>query len=205
MTLKIYDREYHSRLLIGTARYPSPAIMQEAITASGSELITVSLRRQQSNPDSGQAFWQLLKPLNVDILPNTAGCETASEAITLAHMSREIFETPLIKLEVIGDAYTLQPDMQQTLEAAKKLIAEGFQVLPYCTDDLVACRALVDAGCEVIMPWGSPIGTGRGIANPFQFDVLRKRLPDTTLVIDAGLGKASHVTQAFELAARLTL
>lgn len=205
MLLRIYDRTYKSRLLLGTARYPSPAIMADAIQQSGCELLTISLRRQQNNPEAGQAFWSLLKTLKVDILPNTAGCESVDEAFTLAQMSRELFETPLIKLEVIGDTHTLQPDMQQTIECAKKLIRDGFQVLPYCTDDLVACRALVDAGCEVIMPWGSPIGTGRGLSNPYQLETIRNRLPNVTLIIDAGLGKPSHVVQAMELGADAVL
>lgn len=203
--LTLYDRRYSSRLLLGTARYPSPAIMQQAIESAGSQLITVSLRRQQSNPDSAQPFWNLLKTLKVDVLPNTAGCESAEEAYTLAQMSRELFETPLIKLEVIGDTQTLQPDMVQTVQCARRLIDDGFQVFPYCTDDLVMCQALVDAGCEVIMPWGAPIGTGRGLSDPYRLKILRQRLPDVTLIVDAGLGKPSHVTQAFELGADAVL
>jgi thiazole synthase len=199
MSLKLYNKSYSSRLLLGTARYPSPHIMQQAISASGCNMVTVSLRRQQAQPESGHAFWNLIKSLGVDILPNTAGCESLKEAITLAHMSRELFQTDFIKLEVIGDTYTLQPDMQQTLEGAKQLTKAGFKVLPYCTDDLVVCQKLVDAGCQVIMPWASPIGTGRGIMNPYALETLRKRLPDVTLIVDAGLGKASHVVTAFEL------
>ncbi len=201
MSLTIYDRTFQSHLLLGTARYPSPAILLNAIKASGSDLITVSLRRQQSNPEAGQAFWRMLQSLGVDLLPNTAGCESVSEAYTLSQMSRELFNTNLIKLEVIGDSHTLQPDMNKTIECADKLLQDGFQVLPYCTDDLVACRELVNAGCKVIMPWGSPIGTGRGINNPHHFEILRHRLPDTIIIVDAGLGKPSHAVQAFELGA----
>ena len=197
--LKIYDQQFDSRLLIGTARYPSPKIMQDALKASGAQLITVSLRRQQSQPDAGQVFWQLLRQLDLAILPNTAGCETVGEAITLANMSRELFNTSLIKLEIIGDNLTLQPDMALTIACAKQLIDDGFNVLPYCTDDLVACRQLVDVGCQVLMPWASPIGTGRGIANPYALETLRHRLPDTTLIVDAGLGKPSHAIAAMEL------
>ena len=203
--LRIYDRTYKTRLILGTARYPSPAILQQAVATSGVELVTVSLRRQQSAPERGQPFWTLLKQLDVDLLPNTAGCRTADEAFTLAQMSRELFDTALIKLEVIGDDQTLQPDMSQTLDCARRLIADGFQVLPYCTDDLLACQALVDAGCEVIMPWGAPIGTGRGLSDPYRFKILRERLPTITLIVDAGLGKPSHVTQAMELGADAVL
>ncbi|EAR09968.1 thiazole synthase [Reinekea blandensis] len=202
---RIYDRTYQTRLLLGTARYPSPAILQQAVTGSGAELVTVSLRRQQSAPESAQPFWTLLRKLNVDLLPNTAGCRTADEAFTLAQMSRELFDTPLIKLEVIGDDQTLQPDMVQTLACARRLLDDGFQVLPYCTDDLMFCRALVEAGCEVIMPWGAPIGTGRGLSDPYRLRTLRERLPDVTLIVDAGLGKPSHVTEAMELGADAVL
>lgn len=197
--MKLYDKTYQSRLLVGTSRYPSPHIMQQAIRASGCEMVTVSLRRQQASPQSGHAFWQLIKELQVDVLPNTAGCETVQEAVTLAQMSRELFQTDFIKLEIIGDAHTLQPDMAATLIAAKELLKDGFKVLPYCTDDLVACQKLVDAGCQVIMPWAAPIGTGRGIINPYALETLRKRLCDITLIVDAGLGKAAHVVEAFEL------
>ncbi len=198
-TLQIYEHLFNSRLLIGSARYPSPKIMQDAIKAAGSEIVTVSLRRQQSQPKAGQLFWQKLREMHVQLLPNTAGCETVAEAITLARMSRELFETDLIKLEIIGDNLTLQPDMLQTIQCAKALIDEGFKVLPYCTDDLVACQKLVDVGCQVLMPWASPIGTGRGIANPYALEILRQRLPNLTLIIDAGIGKPSHATQAMEM------
>ncbi|WP_049722868.1 thiazole synthase [Gilvimarinus polysaccharolyticus] len=197
--LRIYDKRYESRLILGTSRYPSPAIMQKAIIASGAQLVTVSLRRQQSNLAAAQSYVALINAAQVDVLPNTAGCESEQEAITLARMSREIFATDLIKLEIIGDNYTLQPDMEKTLSCVVKLIKEGFKVLPYCTDDLVACKKLIDAGCEVIMPWGSPIGSGKGLNNPYQLAVLRQRLPEATIVVDAGLGKPSHATGAMEL------
>lgn len=197
--LNIYDKAYNSRLILGTSRYPSPAILRSAIVASGAELVTVSLRRQQSNPEAAEQFLNLIKETKVDVLPNTAGCESEQEALTLARMSREIFQTRLIKLEIIGDNYSLQPDMEKTLSCAQQLIAEGFQVLPYCTDDLVMCKKLVDFGCQVIMPWGSPIGSGIGLNNPYQLSVIRQRLPDVTLIVDAGLGKPSHAVQAMEL------
>jgi thiazole synthase len=197
--LKIYDRYYKSRLLIGTARYPSPDILTNAIVASGCELVTLSLRRQQSAPDAAHIFWHKLQQANVELLPNTAGCESVDEAITLAQMSREIFQTNFIKLEVIGDNQSLQPDMAKTIIAAEKLLKEGFRVLPYCTDDLVCCQQLVDVGCQVLMPWASPIGTGRGIANPYALNTLRERLPNTTLIVDAGIGKPSHAAMAMEM------
>lgn len=197
--LIIYDKSYNSRLILGTSRYPSPAILKSSIAASGTNLVTVSLRRQQSYPEAAQQFIALIKETQVDVLPNTAGCETVQEALTLARMSREIFQTNFIKLEIMGDNFTLQPDMEATLACTKKLIQEGFQVLPYCTDDLVMCKKLADLGCKVIMPWGAPIGSGKGLNNSYQLSVLRQRLPETTLIVDAGLGKPSHAAQAMEL------
>lgn len=196
---QIYGETLHSRLLLGTALYPSPQHMQQAILASEAEVITVSLRRQQPNLGAGQDFWQLLKSLNKKLLPNTAGCHSVKEAVTLAHMSREVFGTHWLKLELIGDDYNLQPDPFALVEACKILIADGFQILPYCTDDLVLCQKLYDLGCEVLMPWGAPIGTGRGLLNPYALRTLRARLPDATLIVDAGLGLPSHACQALEL------
>ncbi len=192
------NQQLKSRLLIGTALYPSPEIMQQAILASGSEVVTVSLRRQL-NQQGNNDFWALLKQMEVNLLPNTAGCHTAKEAIAVAHMAREIFATNWIKLEVIGDEYNLQPEPFALLEATRELIAEGFEVFPYCTDDLVLCQKLVDAGCRILMPWGSPIGTGRGLMNPYALRTLRQRLPDTQLIVDAGIGAPSHAVQAMEL------
>ena len=151
---KLADKTLTSRFLIGSALYPSPAIMQDAIRASGSEVVTVSLRRQNPSASGGNDFWDLLKALNIHILPNTAGCHSAKEAITTAQMARELFDTNWIKLEVIGDEYNLQPDPFGLLEAAKELISQGFEVFPYCTDDLVLCEKLVEAGCRILMPWG---------------------------------------------------
>ena len=132
-------------------------------------------------------------------MPNTAGCKTAKEAVTLAKMSREIFQTNWIKLEVIGDDYNLQPDPIELLTATEQLIADGFKVLPYCTDDLVLCQRLYDLGCEVIMPWASPIGTGNGLMNPYNLETIRLRLPDATLILDAGIGKPSDACLAMEM------
>lgn len=202
MMWTLADKDIASRLLIGSALYPSPDIMQQAIQASGSQVVTVSLRRQNLNADSnsgGHDFWQLLQALNLHILPNTAGCHTVKDAVTTAQMARELFGTAWVKLEVIGDEYNLQPDPFALLEATKELISQGFEVFPYCTDDLVLCQKLVDAGCRILMPWGSPIGTGKGLLNPYALKTIRERLPTITLIVDAGIGKPSHAAQALEL------
>ena len=193
------DKTLNSRLLIGTALYPSPAIMQESIKASGSEVVTVSLRRQNAQQGGGDDFWELLKSLELNILPNTAGCHSVKEAITTAEMARELFGTRWIKLEVIGDEYNLQPDPFGLLEATKELISQGFEVFPYCTDDLVLCQKLAEAGCRILMPWGSPIGTGKGLINPYALKTIRERMPELTLIVDAGIGLPSHAAQALEL------
>jgi thiazole synthase len=195
----LYGKHFDSRFLIGTALYSSPQIMGGAIKASGAQIVTVSLRRQNPREGGGNAIWDFIKQLNCDLLPNTAGCRNAKEAVALAQMSREIFQTDWIKLEVIGDDYNLQPDPFATLDAAEQLIKLGFQVFPYCTDDLVLCQRLRDAGCEVLMPWGAPIGTGRGLMNPYALQTIRERIPDVPLIVDAGIGKPSHATAAMEL------
>lgn len=196
---KIAGKELNSRFLIGSALYPSPQIMLDAIKASGSEIVTVSLRRQNPNEKSGAGFWDLLSSLDINILPNTAGCHTVREAVTTAQMARELFNTNWIKLEVIGDEYNLQPDPFGLLEATRELVSQGFEVFPYCTDDLVLCEKLVEAGCRILMPWGAPIGTGRGLINPYALKTLRHRLPDINLIVDAGIGAPSHAVQAMEL------
>lgn len=197
--LKIADTEINSRLFIGTSRYPSPAIMQSAIKASGAEIITVSIGRQSPEQKSGQSFWEFIQSLNCHVLPNTAGCRSAQDAINHANMAREIFNTHWIKLEVTGDEYTLQPDPIGLLEATKELIAQGFEVFPYCTDDLVLCKRLVELGCRILMPWGSPIGSGQGLLNPYALKTIRKRFPDIPLVIDAGIRCPSDAVHAMEL------
>lgn len=189
----------HSRLLLGTAHYPSPQVLADAVQASGTQVLTVGLRRLQPEHGGGNAFWQRVKALGCRVLPNTAGCHGAQEAITLAQMARELFDTPWIKLEVIGDDYTLQPDPFGTLEAARVLVRDGFQVLAYTTDDLVLAQRLHEAGCAAVMPWAAPIGTGRGPQNPYALQTLRARLPDAVLIVDAGLGKPSHAAQVMEL------
>jgi len=184
---------------MGSSLYPSPEIMSESISAAGAELVTVALRRQSPENASGSRFWDLIKDLGVDVLPNTAGCRTVKEAVTTAQMARELFETNWIKLEVIGDDYTLQPDTAALVEAATELIKQGFEVLPYTTEDLITAQRLVEAGCKVVMPWGSYIGSGQGLANRFALKTLRARLPDTTLIIDAGLGRPSEAALALEM------
>jgi thiazole synthase len=197
---KLEDGEFKSRLLIGSALYPSPQIMQEAIRESGSEIVTVALRRQSATTlEAGNSFWELIKELNIKVLPNTAGCHTAKEAITTAMMAREIFGTDWIKLEVIGNQYNLQPDPFELVEATKVLIKEGFRVLPYMTDDLVLAQKLADLGCNTLMPWGSPIGSGRGLMNPYNLKTIRKQFPNLNLIVDAGIGKPSDAILAMEL------
>jgi thiazole synthase len=194
-----YDSKFSSRLLIGTALYPSPAVMQQAIRASGAEIVTVSVRRESAGGKTGDAFWSLIRELGVAVLPNTAGCHSVREAVTTAKLARELFDTSRIKLEVIADSETLQPDVVGLVEAAGILIKDGFEVFPYCTEDLSVAMRLVDAGCKVVMPWAAPIGSAKGITNRDALKLLRDRLPDITLVVDAGLGAPSHAAQALEL------
>jgi len=197
--LAFYGKQFSSRLLLGTARYPSPTIMQEAIRASGAEIVTVSLRRESAGGRIGNAFWDLIRELNVAVLPNTAGCHTVQEAVRTAQLARELFGTPWIKLEVIGDDETLQPDPIGLVEAAGILIKDGFEVFPYCTEDLTVALRLREIGCQVIMPWAAPIGSARGITNRDALKLMRARLPDVILVVDAGLGAPSHAAEALEL------
>lgn len=197
--LKLYGVTFDSRLLIGTALYPSPVIMRESVEASGARIITLSLRRQSPEQQQGKMLWDYIRESGCQLLPNTAGCKTPREVVALAEMSREIFQTGWLKLEVIGDDYNLQPDPYGLVEAARELVRRGFKVLPYCTDDLVVCRKLLDVGCEVLMPWGAPIGTGQGLLNKYNLQTLRERLPDTPLIIDAGIGAPSQAAEAMEM------
>lgn len=192
-------RRLQSRLLLGTARYPSPQVLADAVAASGTQVLTVGLRRLQPETGGGQAMWQRIRALGCEVLPNTAGCHSVQEAVTLAEMAREIFDTPWIKLEVVGDDFTLQPDPFGTVEAAGVLVRAGFQVFAYTTDDLVVAQRLRDAGVAAIMPWAAPIGTGRGPLNPDALETLRARLPDAVLVVDAGLGRPSHAARVMEM------
>lgn len=191
--------QLRSRLLLGTARYPSLAVLQQAIAASGAEVVTVSLRRESATERAGTHFWSAIKEMGVQVLPNTAGCKTVKEAVTTAEMGREIFETPWLKLEVIGDDYTLQPHPFLLVEAAEELCRRGFQVFPYTTEDMVVAERLVQAGCSILMPWGAPIGSGQGLNNPYALRTLRARYPDVSLIVDAGIGKPSHAIAAMEM------
>lgn len=194
----IKDTILTSRLFLGTAAYPSPDTLERAIEAAQPGMLTVSLRRENA-AGKGQDFWNIIKGFNIPILPNTAGCYSAKDAVTTAQMAREIFETNRIKLEVIGDDYTLQPDPYGLLCATEDLTKLGFEVYPYMTDDLVLAQRLVDLGCSVLMPWGAPIGSGRGLNNIYALKQLRDRFPDKTLVVDAGIGAPSHAAAAMEL------
>jgi len=199
VSLTFYNSTVESRLLLGSALYPSPQIMLDAIKASKTDIVTVSLRRESSTNKSGEAFWNLIKQANVKVLPNTAGCHTVKEAVTTAHMARELFGTRWIKLEVIGNDDTLHPAVLELVEAARILMSDGFEVFPYTTDDLSIADQLLNAGCKVLMPWGAPIGSGRGLNNVYSLRAMRAHFPDIPLVIDAGLGLPSHAVQALEL------
>jgi len=195
----LYGTNLASRMLLGTAGYPSPSILKQAVKASGAEIVTVSLRRESGGQLAGQGFWSLIRELGVQVLPNTAGCHTVKEAVTTAHMAREVFGTGWIKLEVIGDEELLHPDIFGLVEAARILREEDFEVFPYTTEDLGVAERLLRAGCEVLMPWGAPIGSGRGLNNPFALRALRARFPDVPVIVDAGIGLPSHAAAAMEL------
>jgi thiazole synthase len=196
--LTLYGQPLASRVLLGTSRYPSLRSLEASIETARPGMVTVALRRQMNGGAAEAGFFDLLKRCGVPLLPNTAGCLSVDEAVNTALMAREVFETDWIKLELVGDDYTLQPDPLGLVEAAARLIKEGFKVLPYCTEDLVIGRRLLDVGCEALMPWGAPIGTGRGIVNPYGLRVLRERLPEVPLIVDAGLGVPSHACQVME-------
>ncbi len=191
-----YGVDLPNPLMLGTAQYPSPAILEQAFRDGGAGVATVSLRRESG---AGQTFWQMIRDLGVLVLPNTAGCHTVKEAVTTAHMAREVFETKWIKLELIGHTDSLQPDVFQLVEAARFLTEDGFEVFPYTTDDLIVGERLLEAGCEVLMPWGAPIGSGRGLNNEYALRAMRAEFPDVPLVIDAGIGLPSHAAHAMEL------
>ena len=202
---RVYGRRLDSRFLIGSAGYPSPAVLANAIAAAGAQVVTVGLKRELAGDGvhhAGDAMAMLravCESAGACLLPNTAGCRSAREAVLLAQMARELFNTTWIKLEVVGDEHTLQPDPFELVDAARQLTQLGFQVFPYCTDDLVLCRRLLDAGCEVLMPWAAPIGSGQGLLNPAALRTLRARLPGVPMIVDAGLGAPSHAAFGMEL------
>ncbi len=197
--LELYGTQIASRLLLGTARYPSPAVLAEAVKRSQTEVVTVSLRRETAGGRNGGAFFEMIRELGVRVLPNTAGCHGVSEAVLTAKMAREVFRTNWIKLEVIGNHDTLQPDVFALVEAAKILTGEGFEVFPYTTDDLVVAERLLEAGCKVLMPWCAPIGTAAGPLNLSALRSMRARFPEVPLIVDAGIGRPSHAATVMEL------
>lgn len=194
-----YGTEITSALMLGTAQYPSPAILEDAFRRSQAGIATVSVRREAGGAGTGDAFWGMIRDLGVKVLPNTAGCHSVREAVTTAQMARELFDTPWIKLEVIGHTDTLQPDPFGLVEAARILTEDGFQVFPYTTEDVVLGGKLLEAGCEVLMPWGAPIGTGLGLTNRYGLRTLRAQFPNVPMVVDAGLGVPSQAAEAMEL------
>jgi thiazole synthase len=187
-----------SRVLLGSSRYPSMQVMLDSLEASGTELVTVALRRVRAGDDGGENLYALLKQRNLHILPNTAGCYTAKEAVLTAELGREALETDLVKLEVIADDETLLPDPEELLAAARELVKRGFVVLPYTNDDPVTAQRLEDIGCAAVMPLAAPIGTGLGIRNPHNLELIvgRAHVP---VIVDAGIGTASDAALAFEL------
>lgn len=196
--LEIAGRQFSSRLILGSARYPNPGTMLEALEASGTEMVTVAIRRVNLQDQSGEAVLPLLRNAGYFILPNTAGCFTAKEAVLTAELAREALGTDWVKLEVIGDDETLFPDVPELLKAAEQLLAKGFTVLPYCNDDPVTCKKLAGLGCPVVMPLGAPIGSGMGIRNPYNLRIIRETV-DVPVIVDAGVGTASDVAVAMEL------
>ena len=192
-------KTFNSRLIIGTGKYRSFQEMQAAHQASGAEMVTVAVNRVPLDRKT-ESFLDFLNP-EMQILPNTAGCYDAEHAIRTARLAREALETDWIKLEVIGDKITLLPDNEQTLEAAKVLVKEGFIVLPYFGDDLIMAKKLLDAGCVAVMPLAAPIGSGLGIQNPANLRIMREQLPDAIIIVDAGVGTASDAAIAMELGA----
>lgn len=197
---ELAGRSYHSRLLLGTSRYPNPRVMLDAIEASGTQLVTVSIRRLNLADRAAGSILNYIDRSRYDLLPNTAGCYTAKEAVLTAQLAREALETDLIKVEVIGDDDTLLPDVEQLLNACNELVKAGFKVLPYCNDDLITCLKLQDMGCAAVMPLASPIGSGMGIRNPYNLRIIRERIT-IPMIIDAGIGTASDAALAMEIGA----
>ncbi len=197
--LVIGDETFSSRLIVGTSRYPNPQVMLDALEATGTELVTVAIRRVNVEDPAPESHLDLIQQGGYRVLPNTAGCYTAREAVLVARLAREALDTDLIKLEVIGDDETLMPDVEQLLDAAKTLVDDGFTVLAYANDDPITCRKLADLGCAAVMPLGSPIGSGMGIVNPYNLRIIREVIDDTPLIVDAGIGTASDAVTAMEL------
>jgi thiazole synthase len=197
--LDLYGTELPSRLLLGTAQYPSPTILADAVKASSASVVTVSLRREMAGGRGGEKFWSLIQSMRLHVLPNTAGCHSVKEAVTTAKMAREVFGTNWIKLEVIGNHDTLQPDVFGLVEAARILCQDGFAVFPYTTDDLVVAERLLAVGCKVLMPWCAPIGSALGPVNITALRSMRGHFPGVPLIVDAGIGRPSHAALVMEL------
>jgi len=195
--LKIADKTFTSRMIVGSARYPNPQTMVDAIGASGAEVVTVAIRRLDLKAPPEENILELIGREKHFILPNTAGCFTAKDAVLTAKLAREALGTNWVKLEVIGDEETLFPDVPELLKAADELLADGFVVLPYCNDDPITCKKLADMGCAAVMPLGAPIGSGMGIRNPYNLLIIRDMV-DVPLIVDAGVGTASDATVAME-------
>lgn len=196
-TLKVGPYELRSRLIVGTARFPNYQVMLDAVRASGAEMVTVAIRRIDLQASQETGVLDLLGG-DYEILPNTAGCYTARDAVLTAQLAREALETDLIKLEVIGDDETLLPDGEELLKAARELVDDGFVVMAYSNDDPILCKKLQDVGCAAVMPLGSPIGSGMGIRNPYNFQIIRDQL-EVPMFVDAGIGTASDAALAMEL------
>jgi thiazole synthase len=196
--LRIGSYSLTSRLIVGTGKYPSMDAMQAAHSASGTEMVTVAIRRINLDDPAGKTMLDYIDRRRVTILPNTAGCYTAKDAVLTARLARELLETDLIKLEVIGDPQTLHPDARETLAAAEELVADGFTVLPYIGDDPVACRQLEELGCAAVMPLAAPIGSGLGVCNPYSIRVIKERA-GVPVIVDAGVGTASDAAIAMEI------
>ena len=196
--LRIGKLELTSRLIVGTAKYPSLDAMQAAHAASGAQMVTAAIRRINLDDKSGKTLLDYIDRTRYAILPNTAGCYSAKEAVLTAKLARELVETDLIKLEVIGDPQTLYPDTRETLAAAEELVREGFTVLPYVVDDPVACKHLEELGCAAVMPLAAPIGSGLGVCNPYSIRIIKERA-NIPVIVDAGVGTASDAAIAMEL------
>ncbi|MDQ2642190.1 MAG: thiazole synthase, partial [Myxococcota bacterium] len=192
------NQTFNSRLIVGTGKYRDVAETREALEASGAEIVTVALRRVDLNDRGSGSLMSLLTSGRYTVLPNTAGCYTAEEAVRTLRLARELGIAEIVKLEVIGDAKTLYPDNEQTLEAARLLVKEGFTVLPYCIDDPIICRKLQDVGCAAVMPLAAPIGSGLGIRNPHNLRIILEQAT-VPVIVDAGVGTASDAAIALEL------
>ncbi len=196
--LRIGRHELRSRLIVGTGKYPSLEVMQRAHEASGTEMVTVAIRRINLDDPTGKTMLDYIDRTRYAILPNTAGCTTAKDAILTAQLARELLGTDLIKLEVIGDTQTRYPDTTETIAAARELVRDGFTVLPYIIDDPTACKQLEEIGCAAVMPLGAPIGSGLGVCNPYSIRIIKERAK-VPVIVDAGVGTASDAAIAMEL------